>query len=191
MNKILLTIDLDNVVFDLSPIYKKAVYESGEKVDWKPSSYNIDKAYPEKTATILKRLLFEDYDLVAPGRVIEGDKLIQTINNLIQSPMYDVCFVTDRSLHLPTYEQLRMNGINVLKGNLYICNGNKLAVLESLLKDYHYHIHFDDLPEIIEGCNNVGIKGVLIRSPYTLYNHSMKTKFAYPTLLKALKSISF
>jgi hypothetical protein len=177
----LLTIDLDSVIFNMRPLYNKAFRRAG--CDYKKqTSWDIDTIYEEDVCRNLIDLWSSDYLYTMP---VLDKKIPQILNQLMARKDMDVLFVTERLLKQPekSFEQLRRAGIECTFNQVVDKDGLKSDILQELKPD----MHFDDSPYVIKGCIKKSVPVVMISNNSTLYNHDLRDKVEYyPNLRTAL-----
>ena len=170
--------DLDSVIFDISPLYKRACAEFG--VEYQPPLYfDIYKAYPANVAARLWEL-FADDDLYKTPIISQEYPAI--LNNLLKNSKFDVFFVTQRILKQPekSFKQLQNAGINCNFTQVYDDPRPKVDVLKQIKSD----LHFDDSPNVVADCIRDGVNVVMISNENTLYNHHLRNRVKYYDNLK-------
>lgn len=176
-----ITFDLDNVIFDMKPLYKRAFDICGEKY-FKSTNWDLTQIYSEKMVKILRELFGDDmlYTLPVLDSGIPG-----ILNQLMASPDLEILFVTERKYKQPakTYNQLREAGINCYFDQVYDKPGKK----SDILKDLNPYVHFDDSPYVVSGCLEKNVPVVMISNNGTLYNHHLRSQVKhYNSLRRAL-----
>lgn len=177
----LITFDLDDVIFNMKPLCLEAFKRAGQPYV-KQTSWDIDKIFDKSVCDNLVALWSSDFLYSMPVL----DKEIPVIlNELMAQPDKDVLFVTQRRLKQPqkTFEQLKNAGINCLFTQVIDKDGDKADILQELKPD----IHFDDSPNVVKGCIEKSIPVVMISNNATLYNHHLRDCVEhYPNLRTAL-----
>lgn len=160
-----ISIDLDNVIFNAEPLFRKAFKGTGKKFKY-PTDYDITKCYDEQIASRLIELFQSDYLYQMP---VMYPKIPQVLNGLMQRPDIDMFFVTERTKKQPdkTFRQLRNAGIYCSMSQVYDMDGFKPDILKEIAPDVHY----DDSPNVVLGCIERQIPVVLISGAKTPYNH--------------------
>lgn len=179
-----ITFDLDDVIFDTRPLFKRAFQNTGytflkytEYTDW-----DLRKCYDDDVVNELLKLFADD--IMYKMRVLDK-KIPYILNNLMQKPNMEVLFVTERILKQPqkTFNQLLNAGIKCSFEQVYDQEGKKSDILRELKPDFH----FDDSPRVIKECIEKDIPIVMISNGSTKYNHFLRgTVPHYPTLRTAL-----
>ena len=182
MNKRKITFDLDNVIFDMKPLYKTAFRRAGAPYV-KPTNWNLKECYdnPDVVNNLLE--LFGD-DLLYTMPVLNKN-IPYILNGLIANPEYEILFVTERKYKQPdkTFNQLRSAGINCRYNQVVDQDGLK----SDILKELNPMMHFDDGPLVVAGCLDKGVPVTMISNNNTLYNHYLRSKVQYyDTLQRAL-----
>lgn len=176
-----ITFDLDNVIFNMMPIYKEAFRRAGREYK-KQTSWDIDTIYEEQVCCNLIDLWASDYLYTMP---VLDKKIPQILNKLMAQPDTEVFFVTERLLKQPekSFKQLRNAGIKCHFNQVIDQEGLKSDILKELQPD----LHFDDSPYVINGCVKKNIPVVMISNNSTLYNHQLRGSVEhYPDLRTAL-----
>ena len=126
MEKRRITFDLDNVIFDMKPLYKEAFRRAGVPYV-KPTDWDLYKSY--NNAAVVENLLelFGD-DLLYKMPVLDRE-IPYILNKLIVRRDLDVLFVTERKLKQPekTFWQLRRAGIVCAINQVYDKDGKAVA----------------------------------------------------------------
>lgn len=180
IRKTILTFDLDNTIFDISELYKKA-WDRGHprKKSLKEILFNkkVDNgfAFPKywdyyqdldwlgQSAIELDKIFLDDYELSS----IDTDYLTaRSLNNIIHNPFYEVYFVTNRPLYIDTYWQIERNDIIIDREHV-ITTRNKNQVIYELGSV----LHFDDAPHVLDYMIDKSINVVVISNDHTIYNH--------------------
>lgn len=176
-----ISFDLDNVIFDIEPLYIQANAEFGMEYK-RAQHWDVDKCYPANVTARLLELFKDDVLYKMP---LMSQEYSTILNNLLQDPEYQVFFVTQRRLQQPdkSFAQLRSAGINCRYDQVYDKSQPKIDVLKEIQTD----LHFDDSPIVVSDCLRDGINIAMISNDSTLYNHHLRgrTKF-YSDLKTAL-----
>lgn len=179
MDKKKITFDLDNVIFDMKPLYQMAFQRAGVPYS-KPTSWNLNEAYdnPDVVNNLLE--LFGD-DVLYQMPVLDKN-IPYVLNSLIENPGYDVLFVTERMYKQPTktFNQLRDAGIKCTYNQVVDKHGLKSDILKELKTD----MHFDDGPLVVAGCLDKGVPVTMISNNNTLYNHHLRDRVPYYNCLR-------
>lgn len=175
--KNVLTIDLDNTVFNTTPIFKEAFKRYNKKFYYS-TDFDIKKCYPNDVANEIVRLFSDElwYSTTL------FNKEIPTILNKLND-FYDIYYVSSRIGENPkidSYNQLLKNGIKCTLDQIIKASDNKVKILKNL----HTDLHFDDGPHVIEGCLNFNIDCHMISSKEMRYNHYLRNKVKYSKNLK-------
>lgn len=160
-----ISIDLDNVIFNIEPLYRRAFKLAHQKFKL-PINYDITKCYNEPVVSILMDLFQSDYLYEMP---IMHPTIPGVLNNLMQKPGIELFFVTERLKKQPekTFQQLYNAGIHCTMSQVYDMPGFKPDILQTIAPDVHY----DDSPNVVLGCIERKIPVVLISGAKTPYNH--------------------
>ncbi len=173
----IITIDLDDVIFDTRPLYRLA-FESLGQPFVKCSDWNLYKCYGETVANRLFEVFKDDclYTMPLLDKRIPG-----VLNQLIHKPNLDILFVTQRILKQPqkTFQQLINAGIQCSFDQVYDQEGEKSDILIKLKTN----LHFDDSPHVISQCINKNIPICMISNNYTQYNYYLRKFVPYSTNL--------
>ena len=175
MKKIAISFDLDNTVFDVSELYLEAWRVTGHKAPTKTKGYPTrwdfmnDPAFPKSVCDYLLKSFYDGKLLTYTCSTFVADKL----NDLLQSSLYDVYFITDRDEKLDSYGQLRKNKIKASPKQVIISHQK-----DKTLKEMGIQIHCDDNPWVLEKLvpQFQGVLPVLMSNQKTLYNHYMRDK---------------
>lgn len=176
-----ISFDLDNVIFNMRPIYDKAFRLANQEFK-EQTSWDIDTIYDEEVCLNLIDLWTSDYLYAMP---VLDRKMPKILNNLMKQDDLEVFFVTERLLKQPkkTFKQLRRAGIKCTFNQVVDKDGLKSDILQELKPD----MHFDDSPYVIKGCIKRSVPVVMISNKSTLYNHDLRDKVEYyPNLRTAL-----
>lgn len=173
-----ITFDLDNVIFNMKPLYNEAFLRAGRDYI-KQTSWDIDTIYEEDVCRNLINLWASDYLYTMP---VLDKKIPQILNNLMAQNNMEILFVTERLLKQPekSFKQLRNAGIKCSFSQVIDRPGLKSDILKELQPD----IHFDDSPYVIKGCIKKSVPVVMISNNSTLYNHHLRDKVEYYTNLR-------
>lgn len=176
-----ITFDLDDVIFNLRPIFVEAFKRAGQPVT-PQTSWDIAEIYSESVCDNLRDLWESDILYKMP---LLDKKIPHILNVLMARPDMEIFFVTERRLKQPmkTYRQLRDAGIKCNYSQVYDQYGLKSDILKEIKPD----IHFDDSPNVIRGCLEKSVPIVMISNDLTLYNHFLRDKVEhYANLRTAL-----
>ena len=162
-----ISIDLDNVIFNVEPLYRMAFKIVGEKFKL-PEDYDIYKCYDDKIADVLMDLFQSDHLYQMP---LVYPNIPKVLNNLMLRPNIEISFVTERVKKQPdkTFRQLRNAGIHCSMSQIYDMHGFKPDILQTISPDVHY----DDSPNVVLGCIERNIPIVMISNAKTPYNHNL------------------
>ena len=168
-----ITFDLDDVIFNMRPIFEEAFKRAGQPLV-KQTSWDIASIYDESVCQHLRDLWADDMLYKMP---VLDKKIPHILNVLMARPDMDVLFVTERRLKQPekTFQQLRNAGIKCRFDQVYDKYGLKSDILRELRQD----IHFDDSPYVIGGCLEKSVPVVMISNDSTLYNHHLRDRVEY------------
>ena len=174
----IITIDLDDVIFNMKPLTLEAFKRAGVPYE-KQTSWNIDEIYDTKVCDNLADLWSSDMLYHMPVL----DKGIPNILNMLMAQReHEILFVTERRLKQPekTFRQLRRAGINCSFCQVYDQEGLK----SDILKDIKPDIHFDDSPYVVRGCLEKSVPVAMISNNSTLYNHYLRKYVEHYTSLR-------
>ena len=176
-----ITFDLDDVIFNMKPLCLEAFRRAGKPYA-KQTSWDIDAIYDKSVCDNLVHLWSSDFLYSMP---VLDKQIPYVLNDLMSQPDIDILFVTERRLKQPekTFNQLRKAGINCRFNQVIDQEGFKADILKLLKPD----IHFDDSPNVVQGCIEKSVPVVMISNNATLYNHHLRDKVEhYPNLRTAL-----
>ena len=177
------TFDLDNVIFDMKPLYMRAFDMCGETY-FKSTDWNLSGCHSEKMVETLRDLFGHDMLYTMP---VLDPGMPDILNNLMQRSDLEILFVTERKYKQPekTFNQLREAGINCYFEQVYDKPGKK----SDILKELNPYVHFDDSPYVVSGCLEKNIPIVMISNNATLYNHYLRSQVRhYNSLRRALRA---
>ncbi|MBO7079865.1 MAG: hypothetical protein J6W64_08675 [Bacilli bacterium] len=173
--KEVLTFDLDNTIFDTTPVTREA-FRRCHKPFYYGTFFNVHKSYPKDVADTLTALFSDDIWFHTNLLNEEVPYLINQLNNL-----YDVYYVSNRyRQNKDSYDQLVRNGINCVLDQVVITSGSKT----NTLKDLNTMLHFDDSPHVIEDCLQTKIPCHMISNHEMQYNYYLRDKVKYSKDLK-------
>lgn len=176
-----ITFDLDDVIFDMSSLSREAFKRAGQPYK-EQTSWDIEKIYDKSVCDNLVDLWSSDFLYTMP---ILDTRIPGILNALLLRHDMDILFVTERRLKQPekTFTQLKNAGINCDFNQVIDKEGFKADILTELKPD----IHFDDSPNVVQGCMTNSVPVVMISNDATLYNHHLRDSVEhYPTLYDAL-----
>lgn len=173
-----ISFDLDNVIFDLEPLYMKSFDDSG-LVYYKPELWDVKKCYPEHIAKKLLELFGDDCLYNMP---LLDEEIPYIINNIMDNNNFNVSFVTERLKKQPikTHNQLLRSGIICSRNQVFDKKPPKIEVLKQIKTD----LHFDDSPNVINDCLKNHIDVIMISNDKTLYNHYLRSRVEHYKDLK-------
>ena len=184
MSKKIITLDLDNVIFDMTPLYQEA-FRRANAPYVKPTNWDLYKSYDNIAVIENLSNLFGD-DLLYSMPVLDK-KIHYLLNDLLARPDLEVLFVTERKYKQPekTFNQLRRAGIKCSFNQVYDQHGKKSDILKDIIKP---DMHYDDGPLVVSGCLDKGVPVTMISNNRTLYNHYLRDRVQhYDCLRRALK----
>lgn len=184
--KRIIGIDLDNTVFDCTPLYRSA-FRGSPFVYYHPTTWDVYECYPKVIAdTMIK--LFKSPCLYSMELLNEN--IPYAVNKIFKNHN---CYITTARYHAMgesvakamTLEQLHKNKIMVPAERVIITPHDKIQTF----KNNKIDLVFDDSPGVIEGCLSNGIDCVMISTEATPYNHYLRKKVEWKTnLIDAIKS---
>lgn len=175
----IITIDLDGVIFDLNQINRYVFKENN--LDYiSPKSWDMNE-YPNHIRNeIYKRFKTND---VANTPII---------NNKIRDTLYvlnlenSIYFVSSRfkELHKPTIERMLYEFPFLDNSQIILTdNQSKIPILKHMKSD----LHIDDSPYVIQECLNNEVNCIMISNGETQYNHSLRNKVFHMKSLDNIK----
>ena len=176
-----ISFDLDNVLFDMEAVYKKACIDCNIKF-YRPKLWDVYQCYPKEVADRMKYLFGQDILYTMP---IINKKFVKIINDLMKE--HEIYFVSQRKIKQPekSYQQIINSGIKCDFNQIYDKDLPKFKVLQEL----NVNLHFDDSPVVVEDCIKYNIPIVMISNYKTLYNHYLRDKVEYyKNIQEALKT---
>lgn len=184
--KQVLTFDLDNTIFDTTPVTREA-FRRCHKQFYYGTHFNVHLSYPQDVADTLVSLFSDD---IWFNTKLLNKEVPQLINLLNQH--YDIYYVTNRFRQAEdSYEQLLKNGINctlnqVIKSYTDKNSDKKVATIDKaqILKELNSILHFDDSPYVIESCLQANIPCHMISNHEMQYNYYLRDKVKYSKDLK-------
>jgi FMN phosphatase YigB (HAD superfamily) len=178
------SIDLDNTLFDMEPLYKMAFRETG--FPYTPATkWDLYKVYPTRVADRLVELFKSEHLYKNP---LLDEKIPVVVNRVYNSKMFKVHYVTERFVKNPekTFNQLKSAGLPCAREDVFDMPAPKVEVLKSI----DSHVHFDDSPNIISDCIKHGVRCVMISNDKTLYNHELRGHVIwFPNIMTALNQM--
>lgn len=179
-------IDLDNTVFDCTPLYRSA-FRGSPFTYYHPTDWDVYKCYPKPIAdTMIK--LFKSPCLYSMEPINENipyaiNKIAKTHDCYITTARYHA--LGEKQAKAMTIEQLEINGIMFPADKIIITPHSKIQTFKNIDID----LVFDDSPGVIEDCLNNGIDCVMISREDTPYNHYLRSKVSWKAnLVEAIKS---
>ena len=97
MNKKKLTFDLDNVIFDMKPLYQTAFHRAGVPYE-KPTSWILNEAYNNETVINNLLELFGD-DMLYQMPLLDKN-IPYILNSLLQTKYHILDFLTDCLIYM-------------------------------------------------------------------------------------------
>lgn len=173
--KDVLTFDLDNTIFDTTPVTKEA-FRRCHKPFYYGTFFNVHKSYPKDVADTLTALFSDDIWFNTTLLNTEVPYMINQLNN-----HYDIYYVSNRfRQNKDSFDQLIRNGIECVSDQVIITSGSKAKTL----KDLDTRLHFDDSPHVIEDCLESKIPCHMISNHEMQYNYYLRDKVKYSKDLK-------
>lgn len=182
-----ISLDLDNTVFDLEPVYKLGFKSFPHYKYTRPTSWALYECYPKDVSDVI----------LGYFRTIENYKT-PLLNKRYPGLIYDwkqnhnIKVITSRRSNEPdlyffgdiyrkkvswvryqTYEQLYRAGIYIPMDNIIDVNGH--TKIEAI-KENGIDLVIDDSPIVVEECLDAGIDCVMISNSKTLYNHYLRDR---------------
>lgn len=184
--KIVIALDVDDVICDTIGFAKEAVEQAGLKWIWPEDWHCSNMSEEARKVTIDAFLSMEIFNTKCCHPFIP-----KAINTLINSDDKSVWFITARQTFDDALEktcaQLKNYGINASTDMIIIANDKHQALV-----DIHADFLFDDNPNNIEIANQIpGLTAVMISNNCTTYNYHMRGKIPhYGDLVEALKAFN-
>ena len=174
--KKILTFDLDNTIFNTTPIFKEAFRRHNKKFYYS-TTFDVKICYPQDIANEIINLFSDD---LWYNTLLLNKKVPYYINKL--NKYYNIYYVSARmgKPKSESYKQLIKNNINCTLDQIIQSSGNKIQTL----KELNTSLHFDDCPEVIENCLNNNINCHMISNKEMIYNHYLRNKVNYSKNLK-------
>ena len=182
-----ISLDLDNTIFDLEPVYKMGFKDFPQHKYTPPISWAVYECYPRQIADKILGYFRTIENYQTP---LLNDKYPQLVNEWQQK--YNIKFITSRRSNEPdvcffdgnteikiswaryqTYKQILNSGIRVSMNNVIDVNGN--TKIEAI-KNNNIDLVIDDGPIVIEECLDANIDCVMISTNKTPYNHYLREK---------------
>lgn len=165
-----LTFDLDNTIFDTTPVTREA-FKRCHKDFYYGTHFNVHLSYPKDVADELTRLFSDDMWFNTQLLNVEVPYLLNKLNQY-----YEVYYVSNRFRESKdSYDQLKRNGIDCVIDQVIKLQGDKTPILKKL----NTSIHFDDSPHVIETCLQNGINCHMISNHEMQYNYHLRDKVRY------------
>lgn len=173
--KQVLTFDLDNTIFDTTPVTREA-FRRCHKSFYYGTFFNVHKSYPKDVADTLTALFSDD---IWFNTTLLNKEVPYMINQL--NDYYDIYYVSNRyRQNKDSFDQLIRNGIECVSDQVIITSGSKAKTL----KDLDTRLHFDDSPHVIEDCLESKIPCHMISNHEMQYNYYLRDKVKYSKDLK-------
>lgn len=181
-----ISLDLDNTVFDLEPVYKMGFIGFPQYKYKSPISWAVYECYPREIAD----------KILGYFRTIENYKtplLYKRYPKLISKwqQKYNIKIITSRRSNEPdvlfqgnmiswvryqTYEQIKRAGIPIKMDDVIDVNGH--SKIEAFHKE-NIDLVIDDSPVVIEECLDAGVDCIMISTKKTPYNHYLREKVVW------------
>lgn len=178
-----ISLDLDNTVFDLEPVYKMGFIGFPQYKYKSPISWAVYECYPREIAD----------KILGYFRTIENYKtplLYKRYPKLISKwqQKYNIKIITSRRSNEPdvlfqgdmiswvryqTYEQIKRAGIPIKMDD--VIDVNEHSKIEAFHKE-NIDLVIDDSPVVIEECLDAGVDCIMISTKKTPYNHYLREK---------------
>jgi len=160
-------IDLDNVLMDISFIFKLAFQYFGEEFYY--TKYWDFDDYPEYIKNKIFEMFKEEYIMVDLIPFIHPVKDIQKVFKHLKDNNYDIHIVTNRD-YPQTYRLEELLYINFIEiDNIHVCGIGNSKV--DIIKKNNIDIMIDDSPVVIKDCLDNDIPVIMVSNETTLYNH--------------------
>ena len=174
--KKVLTFDLDNTIFDTTPVFIEA-FKRHNKEFYPSSDFNVRIAYPQDIAEEIIKLFSDD---LWYNTSLLNDEVPYYINQL--NDIYKIYYVSARNgkPESESQKQLLRNNIRCNLEQIIRVSGNKIEALKNLKTT----LHFDDSPHVIEACLKENINCHMISNEMMVYNHYLRNKVKHSKNLK-------
>ena len=194
MRKLNLSFDIDDVIVDDTPIFKKAFKSTPH-----PFRYPTKPDFSDLPTEVLSNL-FKLYSEPEPYLEFPllDPRIPDALNNLIDSPLYNVSIVSQRpqEFYEMTLGQLQSYGINatpnmtILVG-VFLKDGIKRYPGANkkipILMERKIDLHFEDGALAVAACLQHNIFPVMISNHMTPFNHFLRNQAEhYLSLMDAL-----
>lgn len=182
-----ISLDLDNTVFDLEPVYKLGFKSFPNYKYTRPTSWALYECYPKDVSDKILGYFRTIENYKTPIIDVRYPRLIYKWQQ-----KHDIKVITSRRSNEPdlyffgdivrkkvswvryqTYEQIWRAGMYVEMDNIIDVNGH--TKIEAI-KENGIDLVIDDSPIVIEECLDAGIDCVMISNSKTLYNHYLRDK---------------
>jgi hypothetical protein len=176
-----ISIDLDDTIFDMGPIYRMA-FEGSDVQYAPPAKWNIYEVYPKEICDRLMELFGSEHLYKNP---LLSEKIPAEVKRVYDSGVFKVHYVTERMVKSPekTFAQLKNARLPVVMSDVYDMNLPKVRVLRQIGSV----LHFDDSPNVIGDCLDQGVRCVMISNDKTPYNHHLRDLVKwFPDIITAL-----
>ncbi|MDR1071860.1 MAG: hypothetical protein LBL21_04425 [Rickettsiales bacterium] len=179
-----ISLDLDDTIFDMEPLFRMAFEDSG--VPYLPrTEWNIYEIYPAKVCDRLTELFRSPHLYKNP---LLSEKIPAEVRRVYNSNIFKVHYVTERYVKNPdmTLEQLSNAKLPGGISDVYDMDMPKIQVLQQIGSA----LHFDDSPNIIRDCQMHLVRCVMISNDKTPYNHYLRGKVRwFPDIVTALREM--
>lgn len=182
-----ISLDLDNTVFDLEPVYKLGFKSFPHYKYTKPTAWALYECYPKDVSDVILGYFrtIENYKTPLlnkryPGLIYDWkqnhDIKVITSRRSNEPDLYffgDIYRKKVSWVRYQTYEQLYRAGIYIPMDNIIDVNGH--TKIEAI-KENGIDLVIDDSPIVVEECLDAGIDCVMISNSKTLYNHYLRDR---------------
>lgn len=182
-----ISLDLDNTVFDLEPVYKLGFVDYPQYKYKSPTSWAVYECYPKEVADKILGYFRTIENYQTPLLDKRYPKLIQNwqhkhyikIITSRRSNEPDVYFFGDiyrkkvSWVKLKTYEQIQKTGLYVPMDDIIQTTTHSKI---DAIKEKKVDLVIDDSPIVVEECLENGIDCVMISTKKTPYNHYLREK---------------
>lgn len=182
-----ISLDLDNTVFDLEPVYKMGFKNFPQYEYQPPKTWAVYDTYPRDVADNILALFKTIANYETPLLDVRYPSLIQKWRQ-----KHNIKIITSRKSFEPditildqgkerkiswvlyhTFKQVRDAGMDFSLDD--IVDVRKNSKLEAIKKE-NIDLVIDDSPIVVEECLEAGIDCVMISTERTIYNHHLRNK---------------
>jgi len=182
-----ISLDLDNTVFDLEPVYKMGFKAFPKYKYTRPTAWALYECYPKDVSDKILEYFKTIENYKTPIIDIRYPKLIhkwQQKHNIKvitsrRSNEPDLYFFGDivrkkvSWVRYQTYEQIWRAGMYFEMDNIIQTTTHSKI---DTIKENNIDLVIDDSPIVIEECLDAGIDCIMISNSKTLYNHYLRDK---------------